>query len=130
MIFKGKCSWFGGPHDRGVSEHEGLALVQSARQLPDFFLPDNGLGLARRLNPDKLYIACRWDYHHFPISYLLQNLVTVTTGLKSIQVQPVDWGPNARTGRIADLSPGALKALGLQTDGIVTVVIPERGQTS
>lgn len=130
MIITGKCSTFGGPLDTGVGPHEGLALISSARQHPDLFLPDNGLGLARRLNPDKFYIACRWDYHQFPVSYLLETMVTVSANNKSIQAWPADWGPNARTGRIADLSPGLAHALGVGTGSTVSVNIPERGQTS
>lgn len=124
-IFTGKCSWFGGPHDTGVGPHEGLALVHSARQLPDLFLPDNGLGLARRLDPDKFFLAMRWDYRVYPASWLLQHTVTVSAHGRSFDAQPVDWGPNVRTGRIADLSPGLLKALGIDTDGLVTITIPE-----
>jgi hypothetical protein len=121
----GKCSWFGGPHDRGVGPHEGLALVHSARQLPELFLPDTGLGLARRLNPEKFYCAMRWDYHRHPISWLLEHTVTVSAHGKSFEAHPVDWGPNRRTGRIADLSPGLLEALELDTDDIVIITIPE-----
>jgi hypothetical protein len=38
--------------------------------------------------------------------------------------RPCDWGPNERTGRIADLSPGVLKILKLVTDDEVEVRIP------
>ncbi len=121
----GKCSWFGGPHDTGVGPHEGLALIQSARQLPEVFLPDNGHGLARRLDPSKFYIAMRWDYHKTPVSWLLQHTVTVGAHGLRFEAHPVDWGPNARTGRIADISPGLMKALGVETDDEITVFIPE-----
>jgi hypothetical protein len=125
----GKCSEFGGPHDMGVGPHEGLALVHSAGQLPEFFLPDtdprvSGLGLARRLNPVRHYIAMRWDYRVTPVSWLLQHTVTVSARGKSFEAQPVDWGPNAATHRIADLSPGLLRDLGIETDDFVTVTIP------
>jgi hypothetical protein len=43
---------------------------------------------------------------------------------KSKSAQPVDWGPNASTGRIADLSPGLASALGLNTDDECTVEVP------
>lgn len=36
-------------------------------------------------------------------------------------MQPVDWGPNEKTGRVSDLSPGLMKALGITTDDVVTV---------
>jgi uncharacterized protein (TIGR02594 family) len=39
-------------------------------------------------------------------------------------VRPVDWGPNANTGRVIDVSPGVMAALGLKTDDTVTVTIP------
>ena len=37
--------------------------------------------------------------------------------------RPVDWGPNISTGRVADLSPGLAKELGLQTDDVVRITI-------
>jgi rare lipoprotein A (peptidoglycan hydrolase) len=37
--------------------------------------------------------------------------------------RPVDWGPNISTGRVADLSPGLAKALGLQTHDVVRITI-------
>jgi hypothetical protein len=43
---------------------------------------------------------------------------------KSANATPVDWGPNINTGRVADLSPGLEKALGLTTDKECTVEIP------
>jgi hypothetical protein len=50
----GKCSFFGGPDDHGVSEQEGLAFHYSITpQNQHLFLPiDSGTGLARRLNPN------------------------------------------------------------------------------
>src|SRR4029077_2450078 len=43
---------------------------------------------------------------------------------QSAVARPVDWGPNARTGRVADLSEGLAKKLGLNTDDTVEVSIP------
>ena len=40
-----------------------------------------------------------------------------------MDAQPVDWGPHISTGRVADLSPGLAKALGLQTDDVVRITI-------
>ena len=34
---------------------------------------------------------------------------------------PADWGPNEKTGRVADLSPGLMEALGIDTDDEVEV---------
>jgi hypothetical protein len=33
---------------------------------------------------------------------------------KTAQAKPVDWGPNERTGRVADLSPGLARFVGLE----------------
>ena len=37
---------------------------------------------------------------------------------------PADWGPNEKTGRIADLSPGLMDALNIDTDDEVEVIFP------
>jgi N-acetylmuramoyl-L-alanine amidase len=129
MNLKGKCSWFGGPDDTGVSPDEGLAFIYDVEDAPHLFLsyqPEGTTGLARRLNPDELYIACRWDYDEYPKYSLLEEMALVTskkTG-KSIKVYPADWGPHSDTNRVADLSPGAMKALGLETDDEVEVLYP------
>lgn len=127
----GKCSWFGGPEDMGVSPSEGLAFIYEIDDAPDLFLaqqPPNTTGLARRLNPDKFYIACRWKYDLPGMSKedLLTTKVLVRsprTGREFIAT-PADWGPHVDTGRIADLSPGLLEALGIQTDDEVEVTFP------
>lgn len=130
----GKCSWFGGPNDTGVAPDEELALCSNAQiNDPNFkglFLrvqPANTTGCARRLDPDALYCAMRWDYGVHPRSFLIRSFVKVTcpgTG-KTVLLKPCDWGPNGRTDRIIDMSPGALKQLGIETDWIVTVEIPD-----
>ena len=58
-------------------------------------------------------------------------LVTATKTGKSIKVYPADWGPHEDTGRVADLSPGAAAALGIETDDLVDVIFPftSRGTT-
>jgi hypothetical protein len=127
--YQGKMSTFGGPNDHGVSPSEGLAIYSSVSQRPELFLPQQPpgtTGLARRLNPEAHYIAMRWVYNQTPISWLRAHQVTVTnpkTG-KSVLAWPADWGPNANTGRIADLSPGVAKTLGLNTDDICIVSVP------
>ncbi len=35
---------------------------------------------------------------------------------KAVVLRPVDWGPNIRTRRIIDVSPQALRDLGMSTD--------------
>lgn len=127
--FTGKCSVFGGPDDRGVSPSEGLALVEpcdlkNPRFSPLFLSqqPTGTTGLARRLNPDAFYIAMRWDYDQTPRAALRNIEVTVSANGKTVSgVRPVDWGPNEKTSRVADLSPGLAKVLGVNTDDTVTV---------
>jgi hypothetical protein len=61
----GKVSWFGGPDDTGVSPDEGLAFIYDVDDAPHLFLPQQPAGttgLARRLDPARPYIACRWNY--------------------------------------------------------------------
>lgn len=125
----GRMSVFGGPSDTGVAADEGLALVEPAElaKFDGFFLPEQPpgtTGLARRLDPASHYIACRWDYKATSRAFLQGTTVAVTAHGKTLQARPVDWGPNARTGRIADLSPGLAGALGLKTDDVCEVVIP------
>src|SRR4051812_34834291 len=107
----------------------GLAIYSSVSQRPDLFLPTQPpgtTGLARRLNPNAHYLAMRWNYGQTSISWLRSHQVTVTNPKngKSIMAWPADWGPNANTGRIADLSPGIASALGLSTDDICVVSVP------
>jgi len=39
---------------------------------------------------------------------------------------PADWGPNEKTGRVADLSESLMEDLGITTDDEVTVTFPYR----
>ena len=132
MHLEGTMSTFGGPRDRGVGSKDGLALVDSSNfdKFKDLFLadqPKGTSGLARRLDPSTMYIACRWDYIH-PLQADLRKgiFVKVTNPATGVwkNARPVDWGPNEKTGRIADLSPGLAQALGLESDGKVTVDWP------
>jgi hypothetical protein len=129
----GKMSTFGGPSDTGVSGNEGLVLFSSEAQMRECGLGDYLLteqeakasGLARRLNPKKYYLACRWPADTQTYSYLRSHSATVRANEKTVQARPVDWGPSTSTRRVADLSPGLAEALGLQTDGICSVTIGE-----
>jgi hypothetical protein len=135
----GKMSVFGGPADEGVGPHEGLALIgpsdlgiwwYSCLFLPE--QPAGTTGLARRLNPRAFYLAMRWDYARRSKEFLRHAVVKLTNPANGLYVfaRPVDFGPGdgsvidgrptPDTGRIADLSPGAATALGLQTDEVVT----------
>lgn len=125
----GRCSWFGGPNDTGVASDEGLAFISSYDQAPHLFLPQQPpgtTGLARRLDPDVFYVACRWDYNVTPKDMLRDEgqQAIVRAGGREFQAWPADWGPNQNTGRVADLSPGLMSALGITTDDAVEVIYP------
>jgi len=131
MVFTGPCSWFGGPEDTGVSPDEGLAFIHAYEDAPDLFLPQQPpgtTGLARRLNPEVFYVACRWDFDQTPKEMLAdQNVMALVkakrTGRSSL-AHPADWGPHEDTERAADLSPGLMEALGIDTDDEVEVLYP------
>jgi N-acetylmuramoyl-L-alanine amidase-like protein len=126
---KGRCSHFGGPDDTGVEPSEGLAFIYDYEDAPHLFLPDQPsgtTGLARRLNPNVFYVACRWDYEVTPKEMLANPslLALVRAKGKSFHVWPADWGPHGDTKRVADLSPGLMQALDLTTDDEVEVIYP------
>jgi len=127
---RGTCSWFGGPDDDGVSPSEGLAFFYEVSDAPHLFLPEQPpgtTGLARRLNPGLMYVACRWDYDITPKSMLARYNVQalVKAHGKEILAWPADWGPHEeQTGRAADLSPGLMEALDCDTDDEVEVIYP------
>lgn len=140
LEWRGKMSTFGGPDDMGVSPAEGLALlVPTDVDHPRFkslFLPaqpPGTTGLARRLNPHALYVACRWPYTDLPeegrklwkqhLRSVYARVSNPRTGL-TLEAMPVDWGPNERTTRVADLSPGLADKLALETDDDCIVTIP------
>lgn len=130
--FKGKCSWFGGPQDMGVSPSEGLAFLYQVSDAPYLFLPQQPpgtTGLARRLNPATHYVACRWDYNNLLTSKealrtQLSALLYAPKTKKYLLAYPADWGPNEDTDRAADISDGAMRALGITTDDQLVVVYP------
>jgi N-acetylmuramoyl-L-alanine amidase len=125
----GKVSWFGGPNDKGVASDEGLAFIDEVEDAPHLFLPrqpPQTTGLARRLDPHAHYIACRWDYDVTPRAMLLEQvaLVRALPSGRSLTAFPADWGPHESTGRVADISPGLMESLGIQTDDEVEVIFP------
>jgi N-acetylmuramoyl-L-alanine amidase len=131
----GRCSWFGGPDDTGVSSSEDLAWWETWDQVvadgaEHLFLPQQPpgtTGLARRLDPQVAYIACRWDYDVTPKTMLDgPDAALVSANGKSILCRPADWGPNENTGRVADVSPGVMDYLGITTDDVVDVVYPHK----
>jgi N-acetylmuramoyl-L-alanine amidase len=126
---RGKCSHFGGPDDTGVNAGEGLAFLYKYDDAPHLFLPEQPpgtSGLARRLNPNIFYVACRWDYGVTSKMDLANpsRQAIVRAGGREFYAWPADWGPHENTDRIADLSPGLMAALGLDTDDEVEIVYP------
>jgi hypothetical protein len=127
---RGRVSNFGGPNDTGVSPSEGLAFIYKVEDKPELFLPvqpPGTTGLARRLNPKIHYIACRWDYSKTPKAFMLEHVARVRapkTGI-AFKAFPADWGPHEDTGRVADISPGLMKDLGIETDDEVEVTFPD-----
>lgn len=129
MRVEGRCSHFGGPSDEGVAPDEGLAFIYDVSEAPYLFLPEQPpgtTGLARRLDPMMPYAACRWDYTLTPREMLLEGvgIVYAPKTDRAFFFAPADWGPHEDTGRVADLSPGLLDALGIITDDIVEVIFP------
>jgi len=125
----GKCSYFGGPADTGVSPSEGLAFIFDVDEAPHLFLPyqpSGTTGLARRLNPNVCYVACRWDYDVTPKTMLRDSgkRALVRGNGWEILAFPADWGPHGDTDRVADLSPSAMENLGIVTDDTVEVIYP------
>lgn len=135
MRTRGKCSWFGGPDDSGVSSSEDLAFIYSVDDQPDLFLaeqPAGTTGLARRLDPDEFYVACRWPYNSETkakwreVLLARKALVRNPKNGKHAWAFPADWGPHSDTDRVADLSPALLGHLELETDDDVQVWFPTR----
>jgi N-acetylmuramoyl-L-alanine amidase len=129
MKVSGKVSWFGGPDDSGVAPDEGLAFISDVEQAPHLFLPhqpEGTTGLARRLDDDQFYVACRWDYDETPKAMLLEHmaLVRATRTGRMRLAYPADWGPHEDTDRVADISPGLMDELGIDTDDEVEILFP------
>lgn len=129
LRLRGKTSWFGGPTDMGVSPDEGLAFIFEVETAPHLFLPfqpANTTGLARRLNPNIHYIACRWNYDMYSKERLLHEMAIVRAVKTQVILTafPSDWGPHADTNRIADISPGLMFDLGIETDDEIEVLFP------
>lgn len=141
----GKCSSFGGSDDGGVAPLEGLGLVE-IDDLSEWWFSrcfsahvgiGHTIGLARCLNQSAFYCAMRFAYASFDgiqgeilSAYSREQvrrlIFMVGFNGKFIPVQAVDWGPNLKTGRLIDMSPGGLTALGARTDDelSVSVIIP------
>jgi N-acetylmuramoyl-L-alanine amidase len=132
----GKVSSFGGPNDTGVTPSEGLAFIYKYEDKPVIFLkhqPAGTTGLARRLDPDKRYLALRWDYDQFSKKRLAgpeMALVRAPKTKRQFTAHPADWGPHVDTQRVADISPGLMRELGIDTDDEVEVTYPYVGEVA
>jgi hypothetical protein len=119
---RGRVSWFGGPDDTGVSSTETGAVT--GERLRSLNSPMNPSPAEAASHPeDYYYCAMRWNYSPRGVSWLRSARLVVrnpNTGATVI-VRPVDWGPHTRTGRVIDLSPQSLRALGVSTDDEVSI---------
>src|SRR5262249_8070805 len=86
------------------------------------------IGVGRRLDPTKFYLACLFQEEDGIRDLLRNSLAAVVNPQngRSVSARPVDWGPNPDTNRVADLSPGVAARLGLNTDDFVSVTIFRR----
>lgn len=132
MILTGKMSTFGGPDDKGVKPDEGLALIEPMDLAEWWFArlflakqPPKTTGLARRLNPNAFYLAMRFDYGDHSRELVRRAIFRVTNPRthKSLFAQGADWGPNARTNRVVDMSPGLATALALNDTVTVEMIV-------
>jgi len=98
---------------------------------PELFLPyqpSGTTGAAKALDPSTSYIAMRWDYENqwskadLASGKIMFNVKATKTG-REAKARPADWGPHVETSRIADLSPGLLDALGIETDDEVEITL-------
>jgi hypothetical protein len=67
----------------------------------------------------------RWDYDVYSKEELASGdflfLVRAPKTGRQYKAWPADWGPHVDTGRVADISPGLMDALGIQTDDEVEI---------
>ncbi|MDW8362601.1 MAG: septal ring lytic transglycosylase RlpA family protein [Myxococcales bacterium] len=114
---RGRVSWFGGPRDTGVGATETGAITgERLRSLND---PVDASPSTIASRPhDYYYVAMRWNYSPNGRTWWRDARILVRNPAngRSVVVRPVDWGPHTRTRRIIDLSPQALRDLGMSTD--------------
>ena len=126
----GRISTFGGPDDKGMRDDEPLSLYEfhkDANLRPDLFLPqtleNEKLGTCKRLRVEQHYIAIRFDKKERPVHHwrCLAFQITNPKTMKFTRACLVDWGPNEKTGRVGDFSPGLAEYLGLKTDDVALI---------
>ena len=122
---RGKAGVLGGPKDRGIKAEDKLALPTGK-----FFTQERVLSL----NPKSFYCAMRWDYHILGKSpeeakrWWANKKILVTNPANGAQVvvRAVDFGPHENTGLTISLSPGALEALGIQSEDEVEIAFADQ----
>lgn len=141
----GKFCSFGGPYDLDNVD-SSLALYTGTGEqvykycgIKGLFLekqPVNTYGSSKRLNPEAYYIALRWEEFYPEYggketrekvkAFLRESKVIVRNenGRKILTADPVEWGPEEKSGRIGKLSPGLMRDLGLKNDDLATVILP------
>jgi hypothetical protein len=100
---RGKVSWFGGKKDDFVDVKKTGALTgEELRSLPE----------------NDYYCSMRWSFSPSGENFWVDRRLLVINPMnqKAVIVRAIDWGPNTSTKRILDLSPQALKDLGVETD--------------
>ena len=127
-LVSGTVSHFGGPRDTGVSATETGAITGEVLRALNAPLDPDAATLAAR--PEAYYfVAMRFDYTNVGRDFwrAARLLVVAPATGRAVVVRPVDWGPNTRTGRIIDLSPQAVKDLGVDTDDVALVAFAAAG---
>ena len=141
----GKVCSFGGPYDLDNGDSSLTLYTGTGEQvfkycgIKGLFLekqPVNTYGSSKRLNPEAYYIALRWEEYYPEYggketsekvkSFLREAKVIVRNenGRKILTADPVEWGPEEKSGRIGKLSPGLMRDLGLKNDDLATVILP------
>jgi hypothetical protein len=75
------------------------------------------------------YCAMRFSYAPNGTGFWRDARLLLTnprTG-RQVVVRPADWGPNTSTGRVIDLSPQAIRDLGMTTDETALVAFARPG---
>lgn len=95
---KGRISSFGGPNDPHMTKRPTAITGVPGKEL----------------DPDDLYCAFKWNYKKHS-KELLKNCLVEVVSLdgRKVYVDPIDWGPKKR---FIDVSPKAMKRLGVETD--------------
>lgn len=112
----GLVSSFGGANDTGVTTTETGAITGERLRSLNTPLSPSAAQLAARPG-DFYYCAMRFDYAPGRTWWRGARLLVVNPANgRAIVVRCVDWGPHTRTKRTLDLSPQAMRDLGLTTD--------------